>query len=249
MEVTMHRFVLAEFNTHRKFSRNSASSRAIPVERRLHDFQYQPAYPVHWPREQSGMQGGDELTDAELDDAQMLLETIHDEVGALVDGYLARHPMKMNRLHKSVLNRVLEPFLWHTVLVTSTEWNNFFDQRCSPLAQPEMRLAAEAMRDALASSAPRRLWFGEWHLPYVEDEERSKDGVLGVSAARSARLSYLTQDGKRDWSEDVNLFNRLVTAAPPHASPLEHVATPAHPHDRVEGNFDGWHQLRHWRKW
>ena len=33
MEVTMHRFVLAEFNTHRVFSRNSASSRAIPVRK------------------------------------------------------------------------------------------------------------------------------------------------------------------------------------------------------------------------
>lgn len=251
LQVVCHRFVLAEFNTHRVFSRNSASSRAIPVTKQLERIIYDPARPLEWPAEQAGMQGGSSLTGLDLEDAQYLWDQAMAFAVGLVDQYLADHPDKSARLHKSLLNRLLEPFMWHTICVSSTEWDNFFAQRCSPLAQPEIRAAAEAMEHALEESQPRELGEEEWHLPYMTEDDIVECGQRGfdqrhVSAARCARTSYLTQEGTRDLAKDVELFERLANPGegPPHASPLEHVATPDLYGDSV-GNFEGWHQLRH----
>ena len=251
-EVRFHRFVLAEFNTHRVFSRNSASSRAIPVEKMLDRFRYDSAMPVAWPAEQKGMQGGTDLEGDDLDDAQSLVGEVHAATYRAVMDYLGKH-QKPQRLHKSVINRLLEWGQWHTAVVTSTSWENFFEQRCSPLAQPEIRVAAEMMREAYDASEPRKLTEGEWHLPYIEpqdweaisvaaksmespalDQEMAAMGTK-ISAARCARVSYLTQDGKRDIEQDLTLYERLVTAEPPHWSPLEHVATPWAANRQCEG--------------
>lgn len=246
MEVRFHRFVLAEFNTHRVFSRNSASSRAIPVAKQLEMVSEWPALPVKWAAEQPGMQGGSELEGQDRRDAVALFGDVHDVVTGMVDAYLERHPDKSTRLHKSLINRLLEPFMWHTVIVTATEWGNFFDQRCSPLAQPEIEAVALLMEEALAASTPQRLFYGEWHLPYVTgtiDALEDLDTKLALSAARCARVSYLNHDGVRDIDADVKLFKRLRDAEPPHFSPFEHQATPKVQCNR--GNFDGWMQYRH----
>lgn len=234
MEVQTWRFVLAEFNTHRSFSRNSASSRAIPVHKQLKRVRDNPAIPLEWPSEQRGMQGG-----AVIEDPQQA-ETVWRACSVALAN--AAESLSDLGLHKSVTNRLLEPFMWHTIVVTSTEWQNFFDQRCSPLAQPEIRVTAEAMRDALDNSSPTVVQDRGWHLPYVDDHDHEavatkvlfgpsmhRDAVeilKKVSAARCARVSYLTQDGERDLDTDVALYERLVSADPPHWSPLEHVATP-----------------------
>lgn len=258
MEVVMHRFVLAEFNTHRAFSRNSASSRAIPFKKqieRLHEHGHiSPAYPLSWPKEQKGMQGGDEITDTGILHA---IQDIWDDAAEGAIGY-AKELADLG-VHKSVINRLLEPFMWHVVVVTSTDWENFFRQRCSPLAQPEIRAAAEAMHAALRGSIPEKLMDEEWHLPYIDNEDREwaayryPDRKLGastypnlcaISAARCARVSYLTQDGKRDPIEDLKLYDRLIVADPPHMSPLEHVAQPTEHMAISGGNFRGWTQLR-----
>lgn len=229
LEVRFHRFVLAEMNTHRVISKNSASSRAIPLAKQLARVKEDPAIPVVFPAEQKGMQGGEALADQ--DDAR------RGWVRAAKDA--AKHAQWIGEMgvHKSIANRVLEPFMHHTAVMTGTAWQNFFAQRCSPLAQPEIRVAAEMMREAYDASEPQRLAEGEWHLPYIQTEDLD---VLGggidlpaswalaaqASAARCARVSYLTQDGKRDIKADLNLYERLTTADPPHWSPLEHVATP-----------------------
>lgn len=247
MEVTFHRFVLAEFNTHRVFSRNSASSRAIPVKRQLEKLFSDPATPVLWPAEQSGMQGGSELEGQDYLEAVDLWETAQEFTLGLVEAYVDRHPNLETRLHKSVLNRLLEPFMWHTVIVSSTEWENFFEQRCSPLAQPEIRKVADEMREVYANSTPELLNLGGWHTPYIQSDEYetlSKSERRMVSAARCARVSYLTHEGVKDLDADKELYNRLVTAVPAHWSPLEHVATPQIVPNLV-GNFAGWSQLRH----
>lgn len=253
MEVTCHRFVLAEFNTHRKFSRNSASSRAIPVEKQLQRVVESPAYPLEWPSEQPGMQGGSELADWELEAAKDLFNDVCGYTLGVVNDYLLCNPEKSNRLHKSLINRLLEPFMWHTIIVSSTEWNNFFGLRCNPMAQPEIRAVAELMEEAYNFSQPEILGFGWWHMPYVQEEEIIEFGIetmKKVSAARCARVSYLTHDGVRDIEKDIELYERLTTAVPAHASPLEHVARPAEDWENVEvtvpGNFSpGWVQLRH----
>lgn len=263
MEVTCHRFVLAEFNTHRVFSRNSASSRAIPVRKQLEKVLTDPALPLAWPCEQSGMQGGESLNEEEVQRAQDIWLQARDNaywsVAALTNAL--RKPedgLLLHPLHKSVANRLLEPFMWHKIVVTSTEWDNFFGLRCSPLAQPEIQAVAYSMQAALEVSVPVELLAGEWHLPYVQDDEiesnhRDSFALRNISAARCARVSTLTQDGIRDPQKDMDLFYRLTSADPQHASPLEHVATPCvcatNENSYAEGhlgNFTGWDQLRHW---
>lgn len=261
LECTFHRFILAEVNTHRVFSRNSASSRAVPVRKKIEQVRTDPALPVAWPSERPGMQGGNELNKTDAAYAKRLWKA---SARSAVSS--AEHLMSAG-VHKSVVNRVLEPFMWHTAIITSTEWDGFYRQRCSPLAQPEFRVLAEKMRDAIEASEPTTIAYGHWHKPYLRNDDYEwvhsvhraqpielKEQLLqGVSAARCARVSYLTHDGVRDPQKDLELYNRLVEAEPPHASPLEHVARPARYEPGLRGdelsvqvgNLKGWRQLRH----
>lgn len=242
IEVQMHRFVLAEFNTHRAFSRNSASSRAIPVTRTLARLAESPAVPIVWPAEQRGMQGGQNLPHEAEEKARQVWLDARDAAVHHAEQLLALG------VHKSVTNRLLEPFMSHTVIVSSTSWDNFWTQRCSPQAQPEIRAAAEAMRAAFEDSVPSPVRWGEWHLPYISTEELAQLSLAKcrrVSAARCARVSYLTHAGVRDIDADLGLFDRLTAASPAHFSPLEHVAAPAYLNPPEAGNFVGWRQLRH----
>ncbi len=242
IEVTLHRFMLPELNTHRAFSRNSASSRAIPVGRVMERLAERPAIPLAWPMEQRGMQGGDELPTFFAAKARAVWLAARDNAVQIAEQLLDLG------LHKSVVNRVLEPFMTTTVIVTATDWDGFWRQRCSPLAQPEIRVAAEAMKAAYDASEPTLVPQSDWHVPYIVHEDWTDAGPedrVKISAARCARVSYLTHDGRRDVEADLALVQRLVTADPPHASPLEHVATPARHGDEKTGNLTGWHQLRH----
>ena len=266
VQVVLHRFVLAELNTHRVFSRNSASSRAIPVAKQLERFMNDPWYPMAWTSEQPGMQGGTPLQGVDLLEAQALLELIHDFTGRVIGEYVESHPEDATRLHKSLLNRPMEWAQSHTVLITSTAWGGFYAQRVSPLAQPEFDAAARAIKAAIEASVPARLEWDQWHTPYIQPDEtfESIRQQCEVSAARCARTSYLTQEGVRDVGEDLRLFHRLATADPMHASPLEHIARPSTTNSawvtiedfegagvigKVQvpllGNFLGYRQFRH----
>lgn len=250
MEVTMNRFVLAEFNTHRVFSRNSASSRAIPGHVQRVRALRTPAMPLEWPQKLAGMQGGEALgPELESRAAALWREAAADAVAAA---------SKLDDLgvHKSVTNRLLEPFLYQTVLVTSTEWSNFFAQRCSTAAQPEIQVPAELMLQAHEESEPVELDNGQWHTPLapIDDKDAIAIGdyvghkygpnvtqddyertVRQVSVARCARVSYLNHDGDRNIEDDLKLYDRLATYG--HWSPFEHVATPC-PRDMVRDTLD-----------
>lgn len=247
MEVTFHRFVLAEFNTHRAFSRNSASSRAIPFPKQLERVRENPAIPVEWRAEQKGMQGGDFLEPGKAEEAERQWLMARNMAAQSAENLAAQGA------HKSIVNRLLEPFMWHTVIVTATEWDGFWHQRVSPLAQPEIRVAAEAMKTAYDASSPAELGEGDWHLPYIREDDwwecdAQLDVLKKISVARCARVSYLTHDGVRSLEKDVELYERLTSADPMHASPLEHAATPSNPETDPLGplgNFSGWRQFRH----
>ena len=243
IEATMHRFVLAELNTHRVFSRNSASSRAVPVARQIERVLADPAIPVEFGGKRAGMQAGPAL------DGDLLLEARHAWLQARDDAVAGAQSLLDLGVHKQVANRLLEPFMWHTVIVSATDWDGFWAQRCSPLAQPEIRVVAEAMRDAMTTSLPAPRDAGDWHLPYVDEEDRSTiddpEVLRQVSAARCGRVSYLNHEGRRDLDDDLQLYQRFVEARPAHASPLEHVATPTVDATDPVGNLRGWVQLRH----
>ncbi len=231
MVITHHRFVLAEVNTHRMFSRSSASSRAIPTPKTLDKARRFPARFHEWRSEQPGMSGGVPLKGLDLVDAQELFGRLHGVTLAEIQAYLLTHVEPGERLHKSLLNRFLEPFQWHTAIITSTEWDNFFPQRVSPLAQPELNAVAELMLKAYQESTPERLQPGDWHLPFITPEERLTlplGRLKAFSVARCARVSYLNHDGSYSEEADLALFERLCNpdGGPPHAAPLEHVCTP-----------------------
>lgn len=237
LKITFHRYVLAEFNTHRMFSRNFRSSRAVPVRKLLAEVRTSPAMPITWQANQPGMQGGAELTGEALAKCRTLWM---DAARSAADSAEA---MMTNGLHKSWANRVLEPYLYVHGVVSSTQWSNFFALRCHPAAQPEMRALADAIFVAIAESDPVVLKPGQWHLPFVgypgegyDFAPQTTGTLIKCSVARCARVSYETQDGKpSSWEEDLALYDRLVTREPPedgskpepiHASPAEHQATP-----------------------
>jgi hypothetical protein len=190
MELVYPRFIHAELMTHRVFSRNASSSRAIPVKKMLSDVWHNPAEPIHWGANQPGMQANGELEGLKLKLAKFLWRAA---------GKMACVPVKlmsMIGLHKQVANRILEPWQHIHVVVTSTEWDNFYALRCHSNAQPEMLELAGAMQRVQNLSSPRILISGEWHLPYVSHEDKKEmeiEDAIKVSAARCARVSYLNQ--------------------------------------------------------
>lgn len=263
LEVRAWRPVLAEINTHRMFSRNSASSRAIPVKKTLQRFIGEFALPLEYPSEQKGMNGGLELTGEDLQDAKDFWDNLACDIWEKTRAYVDAHPDPSTRLHKSLLNRWLEPGLMQTMIISATNWDGFFWQRCHKDAEVHIRVAAEAMRDAIADSVPHLLLKDEWHLPYwdsngghASDDDDAytweannfgsdyMDIAKRCSAARCARVSYMNQDGVRSLEDDLILYDRLVSTeggSTYHASPLEHVATPWAANSQlvyVPGNVD-----------
>ncbi len=240
IEACIARSTLAELNTHRDFSRNSASSRAIPVEKQLERVKNDPFIPLHWGKNQPGMSADEELEGEEREEAITEWLTARDRAVESADEL-----MKLD-VHKQVTNRILEPFMWHTVIITATQWNNFFALRRSSKAQPEIHAAADAIWDAMKASTPKYVDFGEWHLPYIQDDEREVldlGDLVQISSARCARVSYLTHAGVRSIDKDLELYQDLVT--PGHMSPMEHPATPVEHHpNSFYGNFKGWKQHR-----
>lgn len=263
--------MLAEFNTHRSHSRSSASSRAIPVTKQLSMIEASPARPVYWGAEQSGMQSGGELDGVDLRTAQALFDRIEAYTVAQVRQYLrwvefrsnqvTHDDPKMHTLHKSLINRLLEPFMWHTIIFGATDdgWDNFFKQRStvfSPDAQAEFRVIADQMYELRAVSTPNVVPYGEWVTPFLDDEDKELTSTLypgdeyaaqKISTARCARVSYLNHEGVRNADDDMRMFNeRLFAPTPRHSAPSEFVATPIDPRwVEQQGNFKGWYQFRH----
>lgn len=248
MELEYPRIIHSEFMTHRVFSRNAASSRAIPVGKMLKRVRENPAMPVSWGKNQAGMQAGEENT------ALICVPSLHppeENYGreqlwgmAASDAAAYSEAFAQAGYHKQVANRLTEPFQWMRTLVTSTEWDNFFELRDHPDADPTFQALAAAMREARKGSEPVER---EYHLPYITDEELSlyKTPVLfKASANRCKRVSYFTfEGGSVSIAREAADFDDMVSSKPLHASPLEHPAA-AVGADVHSGNFQGWYQFR-----
>lgn len=230
MEVTLPRWELASLNTYRMWARNSASSRAIPVEKQLERVRNNPVTPLVWGRNQRGMQASEVLTVEE----QLVAESVWE--AASEDALCWCERLMDIGAHKQIANRLLEPFMWHTVLITATEWLNAINQRCHGAAQPEIRKPFEMLRDAMAASTPQYVRYKNngWHLPLVRgyDEETLRSegyDLVAISTARCGRISYMTHEGKRDPDADIAMAGRLHAAG--HRSPAEHPARPMTPYE------------------
>ncbi len=237
------RFIHSEFMTHRMFSRNASSSRAIPVQRLIESVEMDPVFPSYWGKNQPGMQARERLSpDAE----KVAIEHWREACRSAVKS--AKRLMELGA-HKQIVNRLLEPFSYIFVLVTATEWDNFLKLRDHPDAQPEMQELARKIKEEIKEAPLQKLNYGQWHLPFIEEGEKDQPLELlrMLSVARCARTSYYNNEGKVPiHEEDVKLYDRLRLAKPPHLSPFEHQATPmpGPGTDRYE-NFTGWRSFRH----
>ena len=247
------RAIHAELMTHRVFSRNARSSRAVPSRVLLTEPIFIPVFGMNQPGMQSDIIAPPELQDKWRREWQ--------DLAAICREYVER--WSTEKMHKQHANRPLEWFGWIDVLVTSVYWDNFWTLRISEYAQPEFDQLAKGMREAMEQSKPQLLLPGEWHLPYITDEERREASELGdhghqlllkMSTARCARLSYKPFDGQADIDAEVSRHDKLVVSSPVHASPAEHQATPDEfvsagrggfwRSPNLHGNLTGWIQYR-----
>lgn len=231
------RFIHSEVMTHRVFSRNASSSRAIPVMRLIRDVLADPAVPVEWGSNRPGMQAGDPLTGWRLHLVRFCW------FAAMYCAVAMAYVAAKAGAHKQVVNRIIEPWSHITVVITSTEWENFFRLRCHPAADPTMRALAEAIRNTIKSQESEQLRPGEWHAPFA-GRVMTTAGRLTRSVACCARVSYLNHDGTQpNMNADKKLFDMLAEME--HMSPFEHQAYPNYAGDGKSNLGPWWNQHRH----
>ena len=246
----------AHLLTHRVFSRNTASQRAIPVKAMIKAVMENPYIPIKWGKNQAGMVAKDEeVEDIERAKAEWLR--------ARDAAAKAAEELDKMGLHKQHTNRLLAPFQHTKVVVTTTELDNFFNLRLASDAQPEVQELAKAMKKAYEYSVFYILQEDEWHLPYIDmvaayddggnltwqylyqGTEVSLEDAKAISVACCAAVSYRMEDITIERAQDI--YKKLgVGTNKFHASPFEHVCTPWQWDEEVEkGNLLGFHQLRH----
>ena len=250
-ELEYPRFIHSELMTHRVFSRNAASSRAIPISKMMEQILLNPAKPVYWGLDMKGMKA--KLAHLEPEKCIGVWEE------AALAALSQARKLESLGLHKQIVNRVLEPFQTMKTIVTSTEWDNFYNLRAHRDAQPEFKVLAEEMQSAAKESVPFLLNAEEWHVPYVsryrcpeyenifyyidnEDQtELTLKQALMISSSCCAQVSYRVLDDSLDKAQAIH--DHLVSSVPMHASPFEHQAMPAK-HNEFHANFKGWSQYR-----
>lgn len=273
LQLRYPRMIHSEIMTHRVFSRNGRSSRAVPVSTLIKEAPYLPDFCYNKP----GMQAADPLSVADRIEAEAIWLDLVEYTKNAVDKLSKIGPIGPNGkplgVHKQWANRPLEWFGFIDIVLTSTHWANFDGLRDHPDAQPEIRDLAKAIIHARQNNTPKQLKHGEWHLPYVTDNEKEtlkgrsiiKPGddslitLLKLSTARCARVSYKPFDGDDTIEKEFERFQKLVGSVPVHASPAEHQATPDRlvikhgspitgwkewENPEMHGNFFGWKQHR-----
>lgn len=251
--------------THHALSKSAGSSRARPSKAIIEQVRNDPWGPVAWGKNEPGMQANTQLEGEEL---QQAYANWHWLARKAADG---AEVLMNNGLHKQICNRPLEPYTFIDVVLTGTEFNNFFALRVHEAADPTIYDLAKRMQDAMANSTPKLLGSKCWHLPFINEDdyimaegfikerdqlipnkEQLDEVLLKVSVARCARTSYKAFDGKvASIEQDLDLYNKLIMSQPMHASPAEHQARPdiliadglwANRMDH--GNLVGWRQYR-----
>ena len=242
-ELEYPRFIHAEFMTHRVFSRNSASSRAIPLEAMHHQILEADVHPVSWGKNMPGMQAKEELTGADLEAVKAIWDC------ARKDALRYAKSMASHGAHKQCFNRLTEPFMQMKVILTTTEETNWEELRNHSDADPTIQALAKAMLMAKAGLVPQVLNPGEWHLPYIDTHRDlqysgeliySSEGTVVdletakmISASCCAQVSYRKNDNSIEKAQ--NIYDRLINSTPRHASPVEHQATPIRYMETISG--------------
>ena len=242
-EIEYPRIVMSEFNTMRAISKNSSSSRAIPVSKMLEHTKNINLKPIYFGSNKSGMQAGDELVGEDLEYAHAVWDS------ALASAIGQAELLDDCGVAKEVTNRLVEPFQLVKVVCTATDWENFFNLRLHPDSDPNICMLAYKMYKAMEESKPYELKEGEYHLPYVNvgwngkgemcyfDEDFNSvelEQAIKLSAASCASVSYRTEGMTLEKADKI--FDMLIKAEVIHASPFEHLATPISKEIEIENS-------------
>lgn len=250
LELCLPERIHKEILRHRMFSFSVTSTRAsrYPAMRKL--VMSNPYIPLVWCKDGKGMSPREEFPECDRE----FFET--EWLAARDEAVLKADRLHESGVHKSDATTLISPFLMTKMVVSATEWNNFFALRLDKNAKFEMQVLAKRMAEAIRDSdSTGRYTYNcpsqHWHLPYVTQDEReefhdNKEYFLcKLSAARCARVSYFTKEGKEpDIKQDLDLYNRLVSGDHVEASPLEHQGFPNWYANEWSGNFRGWDQFR-----
>jgi len=228
-ELEYPRIIHAELLTHRVFSRNAASSRAIPVNTMLDLIEANPAMPSHWGKNQAGMKAKEELDDLTKEATKGVW------LSACEDAVAHARVMNDTGVHKQVVNRLTEAYQHMKIVLTGTEFNNWFWLRDHADADPTIAELAHKMHELYKENKPKELFYGQWHLPYVEcsydnnkqyysieGESISLEDAKMISASACAQVSYRKTDVSLDKARMI--YKLLIESKPCHASPVEHAA-------------------------
>lgn len=237
-EVEFPRIILAELNTHKMVSKNGSSTRAIPLKTQIDRIRNQPFTPNFWGINKSGMSADEQFEGEELVEAKKIWNSLVErciESTEILDG---------KKFHKQIAGRFLEPVMMQKMVLTATDWNNFFWLRNHDAAQPEFHYLADKMYQEFIKSIPVELDYGQWHLPYVVTEFDhgvqtffdqygnliDLETAKKISMSCCAQTSYRKQDGTVEKADDImgklNLNNPIRTENRSHSSPAEHQGTP-----------------------
>lgn len=238
LDITFPRAALAEFLTHRVFSKNTASTRAIPVKdhiKHIRENFYTPA----WTKNQSGMQGG-ELTGEYVQNATDTLMVMFDQVVDAVEYLAGDQELGNCGVHKQDAGRYLEPFSYITLRFTTTQWKNFVWLRVDDAAYPPMQRIAGLIHEAILKADPMELKAGEYHVPSIrrvrdpvsgklhyfspENDELTLEEAIALSMSLCAQQSFRKADPSEKKTKTV--LGKLFNGNKVHASPSEHQATP-----------------------
>jgi thymidylate synthase ThyX len=257
------------------FSKNAASSRAIPIEKMIQQVIDNPAMPVFWGKNQSGMQAKEELDNVIKRDIEYIYninsygvrlnatdKEIAQDTWLTARDQAIEYVKKLSKLglHKQIANRILEPWFNIRIILSGTDFENFFALRAHPDAQPEFQALAYKMLELYNNGTPKQLKTGEWHIPLGDriDEERLieccvklakpssewlNEHKIKVAIARCARVSYWNFEGRDDYQKDIETCDKLFGSVPRHLSPAEHVAQALDSEEYI-GNFCGFKQFR-----
>lgn len=234
LELEYPRIILAEVNTHRVMSRNTASSRAIPIETQIKLIESNPFIP-YWTGNQAGMVGTKVDKETKIKADRLWLQAKDAAVS------FAKKLCEIG-IHKQNANRLLEPFSFVKTVITGTDWDNFFNLRTAGDTQPEFQELAKVMKEAIDNSKPRLLAEYEAHTPYMNGGVSMIDDVASIlgSAAACAQVSYRKLNTEPEVLD--RIVTRLINNGHIHASPFEHVCVGG---DNGLGNLTGYSQLRH----
>lgn len=136
------RFILAEVNTHRMLVKNTSSSRAIPLNKMIEAVETNPFIPIEWQKNHKGMQGTEYWQPGEkyeyppfgnnADAITMNIGLWKQSLNLMLEQAKYLNSSVKGNVTKQLCNRLLEPFMWTTMLITGSRqgWENFFKLRC-----------------------------------------------------------------------------------------------------------------------